>query len=86
MGPLRIGRSGTACDYVFDHPAVSRMHLTVRRDGAKIFAADNNTRNGTFVNGERLTGEHELAHGDLIVICGVVLEFHADEQTDHEAG
>ena len=74
---FRIGRRSKICDYVLDHPAVSREHLIVRLDGATTLVADNHTRNGTFVNGEALVGEREIADGDVIMICGIALEFHA---------
>ena len=85
-GPVfRIGRGARACDYVLDHPAISRLHLVVRVDAGKAFVADNNTRNGTLVNGEPLTGERELADGDVIEICGITLAFHADVPADQLA-
>ena len=79
-----VGRSRRACDYALDHPAVSRVHLIVRLVGTRIFVVDNNTRNGTLVNGEQLTSERELVDGDVIEICGTFLEFHADDFTEHE--
>ena len=82
---LRIGRRGKACDFVLDHPAVSRVHLIVSVEGNKTVVADNHTRNETLVNGDRLIGERELVDGDLIEICGILLRFHADEKTEREA-
>ena len=78
---FRIGRRASACDFVLDYPAVSRLHLFVRLDGAVAFVADNNTRNGTRVNGERLVGQRALLDGDIVEICGIFLMFHADEST-----
>ena len=78
-GPVfRIGRRTRICDYVLDHPAISRLHLVVRVDDGKTFVADNNTRNGTLVNGVPLSGERELTDGDVVEICGISLAFRAD--------
>jgi pSer/pThr/pTyr-binding forkhead associated (FHA) protein len=82
---FHIGRRARVCDYVLDHPAISRLHLTVRVDGAKTFVTDNKTRNGTLVNGVPLTGERELVEGDVIEICGIALEFRADMPVDQLA-
>ena len=60
---------------------LSRRHaVLVWRDGACFVTEEKATRNGTFVNGQRLTtgGEIELKDGDRIR-CGLVeLVFHAE--------
>ena len=57
------------CDCVLDHPGVSRLHATVRLEGGKAFLNDKTSRNGTYLNHDRLFGEQELLDGDLIQIC-----------------
>lgn len=54
----------------------------MRHDGLSTFVTDNNTRNGTFVNGDRLTKERELLDGNVIEMCGMVIEFHKDAPVD----
>ena len=46
----------------------SRIHLKVKRDNDRLFIADNNTTNGTFVNGVKLpSGKyHEISSEDVI--------------------
>ena len=82
---LCIGRREKTCDYVLDNPGISRLHLIVRCHGDKTYLTDNHTKNGTYVNGERLSGERELADGDRIEVCDVVLEFHATMSADQLA-
>lgn len=72
-----IGRT-RKCDYVLEHPAVSRLHCIVRVDGDTIYLADNQSRNGTFINDVRLMGERALCEGDQITICGVLLEYRTE--------
>jgi pSer/pThr/pTyr-binding forkhead associated (FHA) protein len=58
-------------------PAVSRLHAEVGRlGGSWIVVDDGLSRNGTFVNGHRVTSRATLADGDVIRIGTTVLEFH----------
>ena len=55
-----------------DAAAVSRRHAAIRRTAHGYLLADLDSRNGTFVNGERLDGQPQpLRDGDEIVIAGV---------------
>lgn len=60
-----IGR-GSNCHVVVSHPLASRLHARVEREGVRYFLADAGSANGTFVNGQRLTGSHLLNEGDQI--------------------
>ena len=69
-GPVTIGR-GEACDVrlVLD-PEVSRLHAELERlGGTWVVVDDGLSRNGTFVNGERIAGRHRLTNGDVLR-CG----------------
>jgi len=69
----RIGRRPSA-DIVLDDASVSRRHaLVLERDGAPVIA-DDRSRNGVFVNGERVREAH-LRHGDEVRIGGRVMRF-----------
>jgi pSer/pThr/pTyr-binding forkhead associated (FHA) protein len=70
-GEVTLGRDHTA-DLVLDDPGISRRHATVRADAGKVTVEDLGSSNGTFVNGERIRGEVELAGGDEVQIGGVV--------------
>jgi len=63
----------------FDSMTVSRHHARIRvsRDGATI--EDLHSRNGTFLNGERLTTPVPLADGDEIGLGLITLRFSARE-------
>lgn len=68
--PVTIGR-GEACDVrlVLD-PEVSRLHAELERlGGTWVVVDDGLSRNGTFVNGERIAGRHRLTNGDVLR-CG----------------
>lgn len=63
---LTIGRH--ADNHIrIDHPSASAHHAAVRLDGQKLVLTDLGSRNGTFVNDERIT-ESRLAHQDWIAI------------------
>lgn len=62
-----IGRS-PECHLCAGSTSISRRHCAIRRDGTKITIEDLGSRNGTLVNGEKITGEVELNSGDEIGI------------------
>ena len=67
---LRLGRDPT-CEVSIDDPAVSRLHATVRPltgEGAPAEVVDGGSRNGTFVNGQRVRGAHPLRDGDRLQV------------------
>jgi hypothetical protein len=61
---VMFGR-GTGCDFLLNHPTVSREHFYIELTGGKYFAVDHGSGNGTFVNGERISWV-ELRPGDRI--------------------
>ena len=63
---LVIGR-GPECDISVDDPGVSRRHAVVK-PGRGGFTVTDESANGTFVNGKRMTGAHALTHGDVLGI------------------
>jgi serine phosphatase RsbU (regulator of sigma subunit) len=71
-----IGRSAE-CEVALDVAAVSRRHAVVLREGETYFVEDLGSRNGTFVNGERIAGKARLAPGDRIVVCDHEFAFDA---------
>ena len=60
-----IGRAAT-CQIVVPHPAVSRLHALVVREGPRFLLRDAGSVNGTFVNGARIAAPHLLADRDQI--------------------
>ncbi|MCC6493688.1 MAG: SpoIIE family protein phosphatase [Pirellulales bacterium] len=69
-----IGRN-PECDVVLDAAAVSRRHAIVSREREQYFIRDNDSRNGTIVNGQQIHDRAALRDGDQVLICDVLLEF-----------
>ena len=69
-GPVTIGR-GEGCDVRLERdPEVSRLHAQLERLGDTWVVVDDGlSRNGTFLNGERVAGRERLANGDVLR-CG----------------
>ncbi len=61
-----IGRAGNGI--ILSDTACSRVHATIQRDAnGQIWIVDQGSRNGTFLNGQRVT-RASLRHGDHIQI------------------
>jgi hypothetical protein len=65
---LIIGR-GEECDLIIPDRQVSRQHTRIRLEGDGYILEDLGSKNGTFVNGQPLTGTHFLQDGDEIQIA-----------------
>ncbi|HVE57369.1 MAG TPA: FHA domain-containing protein [Pyrinomonadaceae bacterium] len=67
-GKLSFGR-GSEADYRFDDDGLSRLHASVHREGENIWIADENSTNGSFVNGEKVKPNGTILYnGDKIKI------------------
>ena len=56
--------------------AVSRLHAVVKPYGEDWSLLDVGSVNGTYVNGERMHGQHTLQEGDVITLGAQRLVFH----------
>ncbi|GAB2631439.1 FHA domain-containing protein [Prescottella soli] len=66
---VTVGRSPDADVALMSDPEVSRLHATIEWIGTDWTIADDGlSRNGTFVNGERISGRRRLRNGDSIRI------------------
>ena len=75
---FRIGRDPLN-EMEISHPVVSRFHAEIKlRQGSHVLS-DLDSRNGTFVNGQAITGSHVLRVGDTIRIGPARLIFNPDE-------
>jgi pSer/pThr/pTyr-binding forkhead associated (FHA) protein len=79
-GETEIGRSITN-HLVLEGDGVSRHHAKLASDGSTFAIEDAGSKNGTLVNGERLSGSRKLSSGDVVTIPGWTLRFDADEET-----
>lgn len=65
---ISIGRADAA-DIVLDDSGLSRVNTTFFIDEGELWVADENSTNGTFVNGERVSGKPRLLRdGDSLTI------------------
>jgi hypothetical protein len=66
-GEFVIGRAAN-CQLSLDDPLVSRSHATLSVTPESVVLIDLGSRNGVRVNGDRIEGKRNLAHGDQIAI------------------
>jgi hypothetical protein len=64
-GIITLGRDITN-DIVINDPEVSRHHCRLTQGGGSFTIEDLGSTNGTFINGQRLTGARPLSHGDMV--------------------
>lgn len=67
MKVINIGR-GHDNDVVLNNPKISRNHCRIYAKGRDYYLVDLESKNGTYVNGRRITVEHRLADNDKVVI------------------
>jgi pSer/pThr/pTyr-binding forkhead associated (FHA) protein len=72
---FELGRSEELSLWCPTDFALSRRQFTLQLDGSEWTVEDQNSKNGTFVNGIRLTGKRPLANGDVIVAGHLVLVY-----------
>ncbi len=73
-----VGRDPGGDGVVVAQQSVSRVHIRVERDRERVMVADLGSKNGTFVNGERIA-ERRVEDGDEIRIGDVVYKFVAHD-------
>jgi pSer/pThr/pTyr-binding forkhead associated (FHA) protein len=74
---LVIGR-GQDCDLVLEDNNASRRHCLIRKWAGDFTIEDLQSKNGTFVNGMKVSSA-QLGDGDLIAVGEQVLVFKRDE-------
>jgi len=62
-----IGRR-SRCDIFLDHPGVSGMHAAIERVGDNFFIRDQDSTNGTLLNGRKVS-HNRLHDGDELIIA-----------------
>jgi DNA-binding CsgD family transcriptional regulator len=67
---------------VVDDPTVSRLHAVFERIAGGWTVRDLGSRNGTFVDGQRIVGSRALRDGDEVRVGDTTLVFHAP-RVDH---
>jgi pSer/pThr/pTyr-binding forkhead associated (FHA) protein len=75
---LTIGRDADTDVPLPDDPKLSRVHAALERYGTGWSINDLGSRNGTFVNNQRLWRERILRAGDEVKIGGTLLVYRAE--------
>ena len=83
VGEFLIGRGEEATMKLRDQ-SVSSVHCKLVKRKGRVYLYDNNSLNGTFVNGERVRGV-PLCDGDLILIGAHVIRFNDEGSPKTEA-
>jgi len=79
-----LGR-GPHCAVILEDTAVSWDHVEITRHGDALIACDLDSRNGTVLNGERLSGSRRLRHGDMLQIGPFRLEVSLPTSGGHQS-
>jgi pSer/pThr/pTyr-binding forkhead associated (FHA) protein len=72
LSPFSLGRH-PHCHFRPACAMVSRHHCTILHRDGKVFVRDLLSRNGTFVNGQRVADEVELRPGDQVQVGSILL-------------
>jgi len=75
---LVIGRSART-DIRLTEPSVSRQHCRIWVAAGALFVNDLNSKNGTLVNGRRISGATTLADGDVLELGTCALQVHFEK-------
>ncbi len=75
---LVIGRS-SECDLVLHGRYMSRRHARLFETDGSWWLNDLESRNGTLLNGDRITEPAELRLGDVISVSGSTIELKREE-------
>jgi DNA-binding CsgD family transcriptional regulator len=79
---VTVGRSDGNTIVLADDSQVSRVHAVIEELGGSWSVRDVNSRNGTFVNGTRVSGEARLSAGDELRIGRTRIVLRADRTAD----
>jgi len=77
---VRVGRDPD-CEIRLDDPSVSRRHVVLSRVYNEYFIEDQNSTNGTVLNGRRVY-KHMLKHGDVLDIGSFRFRYELDDEPE----
>jgi hypothetical protein len=82
----RVSGYDPEVQYVIANEAtIGRCHAVIEHRGRVFWITDQGSINGTFVNGERLTGDRALKHGDIVAVHRHEFEFVIPELFESDA-
>jgi hypothetical protein len=76
---ILVGRSSSN-DVRIDHTAISKLHARIKLEGDFFWVEDAGSRNGTFVDGERVGVESAVHPGDTIRFGSLSFRVHRTER------
>jgi hypothetical protein len=71
---LYIGRDATLSQVVINDGRISKRHVRIMPRSGKVYAIDQNSTNGTYLGGQRIT-EVQLKRGDTLVLADNAASF-----------
>jgi serine phosphatase RsbU (regulator of sigma subunit)/pSer/pThr/pTyr-binding forkhead associated (FHA) protein len=77
---LTIGRSSRN-DICLSDPFASRLHAELRRENEQMLLVDNGSANGTYLNGQKMSGALRMRVGDIVRIGETEIEYSEGEQS-----
>lgn len=74
---FNLGRNQEVCDYAVQNHGIGRLHAQVKQMDGAYYLTDLDSKNGTFVNGERLVSNKplEIKHQDKIALANAEYYF-----------
>lgn len=75
-GGLSLGRDPACCEVLLQEPSISRRHAVFEHINGCVMVTDQNSTNGTFLNGRRLSlydGRTQLQDGFILTLGDVTL-------------
>ncbi len=82
--PFRVGRRPEAA-LSLPRATVSGLHAELYTEEERLFVRDLRSTNGTFINGERITGEAELKEEDVIQFADIALRVTCGSQESDDS-
>src|SRR5690606_32430410 len=79
LDEVRIGRSADN-EVRIDNPALSRYHASIEAVAGLHVLKDFGSQNGTYLNGERVSGRAALADGDRVQLGKFTLVFRTERE------
>src|SRR5579871_497947 len=81
----KLGR-GSQCTIVLEDDLVSRNHAMIQRtESSEYMLIDMGSRNGSFVNGRRLSTPSKLRDGDQVTLGNAQMVFHNPQQSMNQS-
>ncbi len=77
--PFRVGRRSDL-SLCLPFPTISGLHAEIRQRDENLFLQDMGSTNGTFVNGQRVGLEVELAEGDLVQFANIAFRINRENE------